>query len=163
MIELPKGAKLITVTEENLNYLWERMADTDGLFGDDEIRQKDIFLRIMLDFNSVILGVENGILLMQKLIYGLRGEVHVSFWDHKLSPHTAIVKDCLIWAFLQYDLERVETFIPSYSRAVQRFLERKLGFRHEGTMRNRVWHDDKLIDIEVYAILKGEVLLNGKT
>ena len=121
----------------------------------------EAFLSSMFDKRTVILEHECGILILRKLEEGLKGEVHMSFFDHKLSAHTTLVKECLAWGFMEFDLQRIGTMIPSYAGAVRRFLEHRLGFKHEGTMRNFAWHKGQLVDVSFYSILREEVFNAG--
>ena len=121
----------------------------------------EAFLSSMFDKRTVILEHECGILILRKLEEGLKGEVHMSFFDHKLSCHTVLVKECLAWGFVQFDLQRIGTLIPSYARAVKRFVRDKLGFTYEGTMRSFAWHKGTLVDVEFYSLLRSEVLIGG--
>ncbi len=158
LLPLPEGVKLATFTKEKLNALWERLAPFDNLFADDNMKDPEVFQRSILNPKTVCLETDFGIMTINRLIPGLRGEVHFAFWDLKLSVHTELMKDCMVWAFLSFELERMETFVADYARTVQRFIEKKLGFRYEGTLRRRVRHNGQLIDMIMYSVLKSEVL-----
>lgn len=157
-LDLPEGARFATFTRERLWELWQDMHPKQKLFGDDWIRDPEVFMRFVLAPDTVVVEMEFGMLFLARLKPGLRGEVHMYFWDHKLSAHAEFLKECLLWAFLNYDLVRIETFVPQDSRAVTRFLRDKLGFRFEGLMRNRTQLGGRLINVEIYSILREEVL-----
>ena len=110
----------------------------------------------------MVLEMEGGIILLTHIMPGIRCEVHVVFWDHKLSARKEVLDELLMWTFLTFDLFRIETFVASYARALMRFIEKKMGFVYEGTMRHRVLHKGMPTDLKVYSILREEVLDNGK-
>lgn len=158
ILQPPEGTWLLSLDKGKLVWLWEKFSPYDALWADDKMRDPDVFMRRFLDPSSVCLETLGGILLMERLIPGLRGEVHFMFWDHKLSARAELLKDCVLWAFLAFDLERMETFVADYARAVRRFVEDKLGFTFEGTLRHRVRHQGRFIDMKVYGLLREEVL-----
>lgn len=161
MISLPEGVWLGTYDKEKLMSIWDRIKGFDNLFADDNFRDPEVYLKKFLDRNSVILETEGGFLIIKNIHEGLKAEAHLCFWDHKLSPRADLIKACIVWTFLQFDLYRIETEVAEYARAVRRFLEKRLGFTHEGIKRNSVIHRGNLIDMHIYSILREEVLENG--
>ena len=157
MIPLPEGVEIGSFNKESLREVWEKLKDFDPLFSDREMRKPEVFLDEFLSNDSLILIVEEGFILLDNIVEGLRGEVHFSFFDKKLSGKEELMREVLLWFFLTYNLKRIETFIPSYAKAVERFLL-KVGLKKEGILRNRVFHKDLLLDIYVYGILLEEVL-----
>lgn len=157
-LPLPDGAWYATFDKKRLEELWETFAPYDNLFADDNMRDPDVFGKQLTDFRTICIEHEGGLLLLQRMLPGLRAEVHFMEWDKKMSTHAELFKECLLWAFLSFDLERIETFIAEYARAVRRFVEERLGFRYEGTMRKRVRHNGELIDMKIYSKLRSEVL-----
>jgi RimJ/RimL family protein N-acetyltransferase len=103
------------------------------------------------------LETDGGLLFLTNIKENLHAEVHVAFWDCKLSGKESILKDCLRWAFFQYNLNRIEAFIPEYSRSLHRFMEKKLGFVYEGRMRKRMLYKGQFTDVKIYSILREEV------
>ena len=160
MIELPKGVRLGVFSSQKLFDLWQKMRKFDSLFVEDDSRNPEVFVQKFLDPRSVILEIDEGFMLMKKIVPGLSGEIHFTFFDRKLSPRANLMKECLVWAFLTYNLERVETTVADYARAVRHFAE-KMGFKEEGILRNKARHNGRLIDVYIYSILKKEVLKDG--
>lgn len=58
-------------------------------------------------------------------------------------------------AFEEMGLSRVYLYVLSINRRANRFYQ-KVGFAHEGTLRNHVMHGGKLCDEIWYGILRGE-------
>lgn len=157
-MELPKEVWMGTYTRKKLYDVWNKIKDYDNLFADDDLRNPDAFLDIFLASDSVILETEGGFMSIEHIRPGLKAEVHFCFWDHKLSARLELMKECLLWAFVQFDLQRIETQVADYARGVRRFVERKMNFVHEGTKRASLYHNGRLIDMHIYSILRSEVI-----
>ena len=158
MYKLPEGMSLGAYNLDKLKSIWEKVKEFDLLFSDDMMRDPVVFTRQFLNRDSVVIEVDEGFILIQNIIVGLRAEVHFCFYDHKMSARKDMLREGLKWAFEMFQLERVETFVADYARAVRRFLEERMMFKHEGTLRSRVRHQGKLIDMHIYSILRKEVM-----
>jgi hypothetical protein len=158
MIELPKGVKHKILTRQSLWDLWQTVRKFDRLFSDETRNDPVSFWENILN-DCVVLETDDGggILTLSNVKPGLRAEAHLTFFDRKLSPRIELIRDCLVWAFLTYDLYRVEVFIPALGHTLRRVLK-KIGFKEEGTLRRRSWYNGNLIDTIVLGILREEVL-----
>jgi len=161
MNNLPTGVKLLVAAPKHLEEIWDKIKGYDAIFGNDYMRDQMTYMNQFLEKDTVVLEMDGGIILLTHIIPGLRCEVHVVFWDHKLSARKEKLKELMVWAFLTFDLFRIETFVASYARALMRFIEKKMGFTYEGTMRQRVLHKGLPTDLKVYSILREEVLEDG--
>lgn len=159
MIELPVGVKLMVFSREKMLDLWQKLKPFDSIFTDEDMKNPDVFMNNFLAKDSITLEMEGGIVIVKKIIPGHKAEFHATFWDRKLSTKKDLLKACLIWVFAAFSLERVETWVAGYAKAVRRFLEERLGFRHEGTLRSYARNRGRLIDIHVYGLLRGELQL----
>ncbi len=65
------------------------------------------------------------------------------------------VKAMLKYCFWEMNLNRVGLEVMSYNEAAKRSYE-KIGFKHEGTMRQWVYRDGVYYDIELMSILRPE-------
>lgn len=158
MISLPEGVWIAAFDQAKIDRLWEKLKDFDAFFADDLMRNKETFQNTLQNPYTVVLETESGIFWMCRIVYGVRGEVHLAFWDHRFVGKTEEIKLCLLWAFLTYDLYRIETYLAAYATSTMRFIERKLGFKKEGVMRKRVLHKGRLIDIHIFSLLRDELL-----
>lgn len=159
LTKLPEDVRFCPVSKEKILYLWDKLKHFDKLFTDDTFYDEVSFTSHLSSRNLVILEVgDNGIIVINNIIEGLKAQVHVSFWDFKLSARTELLRDCLIWAILQFDLHRVEMLIPEFSRALRRFAEGKMGFKYEGRLRKTMWYKGQLTDVILLSILREEVL-----
>ena len=158
MIELPAGVQHKILTRQNLWDLWETVRKFDRLFSDETRGDPIAFWENILK-NAIVLETDDGggILTLSNMKPGLRAEAHLTFWDHKLSPRIELIRECLVWAFLSFDLYRIEVFIPALGHALRRVLK-KIGFREEGILKNRSWYEGQLIDTVLLAILREEIM-----
>lgn len=160
MNELPQGVRLASYDRRKLWDTWNQLKQYDSIFVDDDLRDMDTFLGQFIANDSVVLEIDKGMAIFRKIKPGVRAEVHATFMDHKLSPRKALIIDCLKWAFVEWDLYRLETYVADYARAMRRFLEEGLGFKKDGTLRNYTLHQGQLTDIHIYSILREEIF-NG--
>ena len=159
MIPLPEGCKLAAFDEDILIKLWLKVKPFDALFSDDDVKDPERFLELFLRPDCITIWVEDGgFVLLKNIKRGQKAEFHACFWDKHLSSRTALLKNLVVWAFLEFELERLETFVATYAKAVLRFLLKRLGFSEEGTLR-QVWkHKGVLNDMKVLSILRNEVV-----
>lgn len=157
MSELPEGYRIASFNRQKLLNLWEMVSKYPTTFADGSKNPED-FIRRLLAKNTIVIETEGGLILIEDIEVGVAAEFHATFWDHKLSPRKEELKDILLWVFLTFNLERLETTVASYARAVKRFLKEKLGFVYEGTLRNAFKNQDEFYNLEIYSILRNEVL-----
>jgi hypothetical protein len=157
MIDLPAGVKLMVFSREKMLELWNNLKPFDSIFTDEDMKNPDVFLNNLLAQDSVTLEMDGGVVIIKRIVPGHKAEFHATFWDKKLSPRKDLLKACLVWCFATFSLERVETWVAGYAKAVRRFLEDRLGFRHEGTLRSYARNRGRLVDIHVYGMLRGEL------
>lgn len=69
---------------------------------------------------------------------------------------TEAVKQLTLYAFEHYNLTRIEARVFGWNPASKRVLE-KVGYSHEGTIRNGVYKDGKVTDEWVMGILREEL------
>jgi hypothetical protein len=158
MNSLPIGATLGEASITKIRGIWDRIKGFDKLFTDDVRWDEEWFMRRIYAPDTVFFEVDSGIMLLTDLKEGLMASAHITFWDCKLSPRTQLIKDCLFWCFMRYDLHRIEIVIPEFSRALRRFVEEKLGFTREGRLRSRMWYMGNLCDALIYSLLREEAI-----
>ena len=158
MIPLPTGVKLGTYDKPKLLELQKKLAHYCFYFGNIDLRNTEEFVQEFFSRNMLMLELPYGLVMIRELIEDERAEVHISCFDHKLSAHTDDLIDCLTWGFLQFNLQRVETFVQDFMHAVRRFLEDRLHFTHEGILRKRSLVRGKFRDVYVYGLLRDEIL-----
>lgn len=160
--DLPKGVKIAEFDLKKLRGLWERVKDYQHLFVRDGTQTFDYFSRALTSgengLPTIVLEIPQGIIYAKNVSVGHKADGHFIFFDHKLRNKVELIKECLIWIFLVADLERFAVWLPPYCGAIKRFLKRDLGFTKEGTLRRSVKHGGKFIDMDVFSVLRDEVL-----
>jgi len=157
VIPLPEGVRLMVFSRERMMELWEKLKPFDSIFTDEDMKNPDVFMDNFLAKDSITLEMEGGIVIVKRIIPGHKAEFHATFWDKHLSSRKDLLRNCLLWLFMAFSLERVETYVAGYAKAVRRFLEERLGFKHEGTLRSYARNRGRLIDIHVYGMLREEL------
>lgn len=158
MDNLPGDFKLVTFSAEKLDHIWDKIKGFDSIFVDDRMSKREVYLKQFAKRDTIVLENAGGIIIITKIDPGLKATFHPVFWDHKLSARYEDLKDVLVWVFLYFNLERIETQIAPYAKAAIRFIEKKMGFSYEGTLRSYVRRHGSPMDMKVYSILRTEVL-----
>lgn len=159
IFDFPEGVRPFHPVGEEFDEFWEKIHEYDQLFGNDYMNNKDRYQAVLLQPDTNPFKYEGGYFVFSAMVPGLKTEVHPMFLDHKMSAHAELFKEILVWAFLQYRFLRIETFIGEYAHSVQRFLQKRMNFTHEGTLRKRIIHHGTPMNIEVYSILREEMML----
>ncbi len=162
-MHLPSEVKLVTLTAPKIKQLWEKQKNFDVLFTDDTRGKEETFIRGLLDDATQIFELVDGqgILVLNHISPGSSATAHLSFWDHKMLPRVGVVKQTLMWAFINWDLRSVQVYAPERSRAVHRFVTKRLGFKPVGVLRNYSWHDSRLVNLHMFDLIREEIL-NGR-
>ncbi len=162
MIDVPEGTRYVVFNKAKINELWDKFQKHDAFFADSRTRDKAYFTEILSLRSTHALQMDGGIIWIEDVQVGHRCNAHFIVWDKRLDKNkTIIMKKSIIWAFLTFDLERMEILVAQYARPIMRFLEKRLGFTLEGRLRHRVKHEERFIDMFIYSILREEVL-DGK-
>lgn len=158
MIKLPPEVKEANFSKAKLLALWNKVKDFDRIYSDWDRCDELAFYDRILSSNTHVLETENGILIIDNLLPNIRGQVHVIFWDKKLSNKTAMLKQCIAWAFDRFQLERMEAVIPEFARALRRFMTEKLHFTFEGRLRKRMLYKGEYTDSLIFSLIREEIL-----
>lgn len=88
-----------------------------------------------------------------------RKSCEIGYWLSSNLQGNGIMKKackCLVgYLFKSKDLNRIEIYVASENLKSQQVCHR-LGFKHEGTLRQALWLYDRFHDLELYALLKAE-------
>lgn len=153
---LPEFAQLVSLDRETLDHYWELLKDNKTTFMEGATTREQFEHHMFGD--SILIDIPGCLILLQRLIPNCRMEVHLAIHDKRLSNKTDMLKEMIVWAFLQFNLHRVETFIAQDYHAIRRFIEERLGFKFEGILRSRGLRGDRPIDVKAYSILRSEVI-----
>jgi RimJ/RimL family protein N-acetyltransferase len=158
LLELPRGIEVGVLSRDKILSLWDKVKNYSPMFDDASRWNLEWFALRMYLRDTVLLENDGGIMLLTDTKPKHFAACHLTYWDKSLSKRTELIKEAIRWAFLQFDLQRLETHLPEYARAVRRFVEKRLGFKCEGRLRKRVMYKDNPADLLLYALLREEVL-----
>ena len=157
-INLPDGVRYCNIeSAEHIHEIWEKIKDYEKVFTDENEWSELKFAKRLWHPGTLTLEIDGGILILDNVRADLFGQIHVIFWDHKLSARKELLKELLMWTFLNFNLQRLEAVIPEFCRALRRFLENRLNFTYEGRLRNRMSYKGNLCDVLVLSILREEL------
>ena len=157
MIELPERVKVCELTKEKTDYIWDRVKVFDQIFPLSTRWNKEEFFKKMYSRENVILEIDEGLIFFENFYPELYTQMQLTFWDKHLSTRIELIKECIVWIFLEFNLQRIEILIPEFARAIRRIFEKKLNFKYEGRLRNRMWYKGQSVDVLIFSILQQEV------
>jgi len=160
----------LQLTPENLHKIWTRARVFKSLFDShingDFRRFCEVFINQDsaggLEANGLFWVVDDfvGLFYMNHIVPLRDAEVHYTFFDRRHKGRIQLARDMLHFVFSKYEFRRLSVSIPlCSSRHTFNFVE-SLGFRREGRRRKARWYNDDWFDVNLYGILKEEVL-NG--
>lgn len=169
----PEGTTLrnvrpVALTTEKLNDYYERLKEFDIAFNDHVPNSPGGFASIFLSVNEDLTVSANGlvfevddvgILYLTDIIPGFSGIAHFAFWDRRLRGREELIQKMISFAFEQYGFHRIETRVAMYAIPMLAAVER-IGFKKEGRAREAVLKNGDWYDVNLYSILRREVL-NG--
>lgn len=98
-----------------------------------------------------------GIAWIENIEQIIDANVHLAFFDRKPAEKLEVVRQLLEYIFESYPFNRLTAMIPDLYHATGRLLT-KLGFVHEGTKREALLIKGRWADVQVYGILRKEVI-----
>jgi len=158
MNSFPSGIRLFAKTRDHVQETWERIKNFDILFTDDARWDEEQFFSRIFSEDTLVLENEHLLVLVTDIHQNFYASCHIVSFDHKLSAHTPLFRDCLRWVMDYYNLQRFEALIPERSKALAHFLRENMGFKLEGILRKRVIYKGMFENILIFAVLREEVL-----
>lgn len=159
----------VIFTPENLNLFYERASKFPVLFG-REIRGPEDFFRRFFYIDGAGLPVLHGPIwqvddfvgvFYLTDIYEFEATAHFAFFDARFFGRHKLVRAMLEKVFRSYGFLRLNVEIPTYSgKKVFQFVS-DLGFALEGRKRKCAPYKGALFDINLYGILRDEVVKDG--
>lgn len=158
-IEMPEGARLLELDAQKLQTLWDNINNIPGILDDFHKNRPDLFVQELQASDSVWLERTdgNGILYLTSVVKGLSAYGHILYWDKRLRGREHFTLDTLKWLMQVIPLQKVNVFLPDYSKAAHHFVQR-MGFKKEGVLRRWSISQGKPYDMLVYGILAEEAM-----
>lgn len=159
----------LEATTENLFAFYEKAKQFPTVFGQEfsSIEEfADLFLaydkltgKIGLDGVFYVVDDFVGIMYINNIREGLfDAKVHYTFFDRRQRGRLKLVKMMLKYVFQYYNFRRLTVELPNYVSATTRKFVVDLGFALEGKRRKAVPYKGKIYDVNLYGILREEVV-----
>lgn len=148
----------LVLTQERVNELWLKMKDFPAAFDDFSSGDFDAFFRQLTSPRNVFLDIGDG----RGLACGtnvrprMDAALHLIMFDRRLRGREELFLEIIRAMFGQFRLRRMTAILANTARTGIKLVER-LGFKHEGVMREAMLIDGKYVDVHVYGILREEV------
>lgn len=167
-----RNVRRMQLTPANLRIFWEKASRYRTIFNSVIRNDFKQFTRLLLRENSAgevestglfwVVDDFVGVFYMTNIRPELDASVHYSFFDGRHRGRVELTKAMLKYAFERYNFQRLTVEIPRYATDKTRnFVETWLGFRKEGRKRKAALFDGEYFDVNIYGILRSEVLENG--
>lgn len=164
----------LILTPENLNKFWLKAKEFPTVYG-HEIENIDNFIDLFFPQNPDGTLASSGLFWVVDDFLGVfylteitedGGELvdanaHYTFFDRKHKGRIPLVKEMLKFWFSKYGFNRLSAVIPNYTTPQARHFAMECGMSYEGKKRKSAKYKGEYFDVNLYGILKSEVL-NGK-
>lgn len=140
--------------------IWEQARKHDVLFSDYTAGKAEPFLIALFNPNSVWIEIVRdeesvGVAYITHVVPKFDAKGHFAVWDKVAGGREKIFWMIMSWLFRRYQLHRISAETPRYQSGTMRFL-RRLGFVHEGQVREAVIHKGVWMPLETFGITISE-------
>lgn len=147
-----------TMSGDEMNFLWQKIATQDYAFDDSTRGDPRIFVLNLTAPSSYHFQVnESAYVLIRNVWPDSDCHIHFVLWDRSF-PFKDIIeagRQILEWLFKEQKVHRVSGYIPKYNALATRFAS-TMGFKYEGTLRKAVKFQQEFHDVDIYGILEKE-------
>lgn len=158
---------------EEVNRFWKEASKFPTIYGHEIVGDVDKFVKLF--FTETLNGLmPNGLFWVMNDWQGvfylteIREEegiltdahAHYTFFDRRHRGRVPLVKDMLKFWFNKYQFQRLSAEIPNYATPQARHFATECGMAYEGKRRKATKYKNDWFDVNLYGILKSEVL-NG--
>lgn len=171
----PEGTIVRTVkpaylTIGRLKEYWERLKGFNNLFNDYVAGDVDTFIRSFVDTGpggevratGLIYEVDDVGLMFLTNLKPHEALAHFTFWDQRLKGREPLLEAGVRFAFEEFGFHRIAVEIPLYADKWLFKVIEGIGFIKEGRKREAVPYKGKFFDVNLYSVLRREVLGNGR-
>lgn len=165
-LEVVREVRPAELTTERMRYYYEKMKPFKAIFNDHVNGSFERFANLFLSEN-----VETGTLQPRGMIWEVddvgilyltevnqtQGTAHFTFWDRRLRGRENLILEMVRYCVEHYEIHRIEVRVALYATPIMLAVER-MGFKHEGRLRDAVMYEGEWFDVNVYSILSHEVL-----
>lgn len=169
--------KQLILTKENIQQFWDKAKQFPSLYGKQILNDPESFAEIFMrrtndgsfDLNGILWVIDDflGVFYISDILFDrdtpISANVHYTFFDRRHKGRMPLVKEMLKYVFRRYHFRRLTAEIPNYSKDSARHFVVEAGFYYEGKKRKAALYKGDYFDINMYGILREEVLENGST
>ena len=150
--------KPLVLTREKIASLWEKFKQFPVMFDDLTKGDYNLYINALMSPNSLFyeIGDEVGIAAATNINLRVDAVVHLIMFDRRLRGREEVILEILDDVFTRGRLARVTAAFPA-NRTTTRKLVERLGFAHEGTLRNGMLIDGLYEDVIIYGLLREEM------
>lgn len=163
----------INFTPETLQQFWDNAKKFPTIYG-HEVENFDQFINMFFTPDQFGQLTSNGLFWVFNDFTGVfcltdikqeDGELsdanaHYTFFDRRHHGRVPIVKEMLKFWFTKYGFQRLSAQIPNYATPQARHFAQECGMAYEGKRRKAAKYKGEWFDVNLYGILRSEVL-NG--
>lgn len=160
--------KPMVFSVENLKTFWEKSRQFKTLFTEEVGQDFKKFLELFLTEHEDgtieprglfwVMDDFVGVFYMTEIIPEVDAIVHYTFFDRRQKGRSELIRAMLKYAFAKYNFRRLTVEVALYaSVATMKFVE-EVGFKKEGRLRSKVRYADRWFDLNIYGILREEIV-----
>lgn len=163
-----RSVNSVVLSWEKLRDWYDKVKDFDVIFNDHVPNTPGGFASIFVSVqenhtvtaNGLVWEVDDvGILYLTDIIPNFSALAHFTFWDRRMRGREELMREMMKYCFKRYNFHRIETRVALFAVPVLGAVER-VGFVKEGRAREAVRRKGEWFDVNLYAVLREEVL-NG--
>ena len=147
----------LVLTKPKIQYLWERAMEFPIVADDFTYGNFELFMNMLTSPSNLFYEIGDGVGLVS--VTNVRPEMdgvfHFVMYDRHLRGKENALKEILLDVFRMARLRRLSCFIPA-DRETGMNLIRRLGFVHEGKLRDGFRRAGKYIDLDLFGLLREE-------
>lgn len=156
----------LVLTNEKMESLWADFSKFWQVFDDVMPKTFEVFKATLLSpHNAFYEFVQNdktvGLASGMGIRPGIDAVIHLALFDRRLRGRELVLLLCLGDFMVNYKLRRVTAFLADDNPMAQK-LARRLGFVHEGTMRQGMKRRGSFWDLQMYGMLIEELYASLK-
>lgn len=148
----------LVLTEQKVVDLWNQIRAFPMVFDDFSRDRYDLFVAKLFNPANVFVDIGPGLGLAAGVACTPRLDtvLHLVMFDRRLRGREPVFHEIMQFFFERLQLRRMTAMIADDCRTALRLVER-LGFKHEGVMRQAMLKEGQYVDVYVYGILREEL------
>lgn len=158
-------------TPENIQLFWHKSRQFPTIYGHEIVDNWQKFIDLF--FNQVpeglmpkglfwVLNDFTGVFYLTDLKLDndviVDANAHYTFYDKRHHGRAPLVREMLKFWFSKYEFIRLSAEIPNYATPQARHFAQECGMSYEGKKRKAAKYKDDWFDVNLYGILRKEVL-----